>query len=287
MMFGLSTNQSEIEKILLKGSSLGINKIDTSPSYINGNSDKLLSKSLKNINVHNFKIYSKVGRSYRNDLPKNKLYLNKYHIEQAIEQIKQNFSDYEIDVIQIHVNDNYENMLVATKLLCDFIKNKKLFRSIGFCNSDDKLINKILKALSLDQKSISCQRRYCLGIIDSYRSLDIDYIAYGILNSGSIITESSSSRIKIASDKSDILQRHNFIKRKKLNKISLFCRVFNVKIEDFAILDTYLAGFTSFILGPTKLAHIESIERLMDKSYFFKVKECINQFKKEMNIIKN
>ena len=46
-MFGLRTNQSEIEKILLKASSLGINKIDTSPSYINGNSDKLLSRTLK------------------------------------------------------------------------------------------------------------------------------------------------------------------------------------------------------------------------------------------------
>lgn len=277
-MFGLRTNQNEIEKILLKASSLGINKIDTSPSYINGNSDKLLSLALRNIPVDNFKIYSKVGRAYRYDLPKNQIYLDKYHVEDAIEKIKKNFSDYEIDTIQIHVNDDYKNMLLTTNLLNDFI-NKKIFRKLGFCNTDDRIINKILSALSIDQKSISCQRRYCLGIIDSHRNLEIDYIAYGILNSGSIISQQSLSRIKVASDKLQILERHNLLEKNKLDKILSLCKDFNIRIEDFSILDTYLAGFSSFILGPTKLVHIESIERLMEESYFFKVQECIDQFK--------
>ena len=284
MMFGLRTNQNEIEKILLKASSLGINKIDTSPSYINGNSDKLLLRALKNIPINDFKIYSKVGRSYRNELPKNQFYLNKYHIENAIEKIKQNFSDYEIEIIQIHVNDNYKNMLIATKLLAEFVK-KNFFKKIGFCNTEDKIINKILSELSFNQKTISCQRRYCLGIIDSERNLGIDYIAYGILNSGSIISQKNSSRIKKSSDKLEILERHNFILKNKLSKISLLCKEYNIRIEDFSILDTFLASFSSFILGPTKLAHIESIERLMEKSYFLKVRECINQFKKEIKLI--
>ena len=278
MMFGLRTNQSEIEKILLKASSLGINKIDTSPSYINGNSDKLLSRTLKKIPFNNFKIYSKVGRAYRYELPKNKFYLDRYHIENAIEKIKQNFADFEIDTIQIHVNDDYEKMLLTTNLLNDFI-NKKIFRKLGFCNTEDRVINKISRELSLDQKSISCQRRYCLGIIDSHRNLEIDYIAYGLLNSGSIISQKSLSRIKVATDKLQILERHNLIEKNNLNKISSLCKDFNIKIEDFSILDAYFAGFSNFILGPTKLAHIESIERLMEGSYFFKVQECINQFR--------
>ena len=58
-MFGLRTNQSEIEKILLKASSLGINKIDTSPHTL---MEILINYYLrtKKIPFNNFKIYSKV-----------------------------------------------------------------------------------------------------------------------------------------------------------------------------------------------------------------------------------
>ena len=61
------------------------------------------------------------------------------------------------------MNDDYKNMLLTTNLLNDFI-NKK-YSEVGFCNTDDRIINKIISTLSIDQKSISCQRRYCLGII--------------------------------------------------------------------------------------------------------------------------
>ena len=201
MMYGLRCEKNELSNILSKAYELGLTNIDTSPSYINGKSDQILINSSNNIIKNNFKIHSKIGRAFKKNLSKNNTYLSKEDINSALDHIYFKFNNFKIGSIQIHL-DSTDNEMISALLILKNELDKNNIEKIGVCNLSDERINDLIKKTNISYSEITCQRRFCLGIIDSNRDLKIEYIGYGIKNSGSILTNKwlSKSRMKIAKD---------------------------------------------------------------------------------------
>ena len=273
MMNGLRCNYSEFSNILAKSYELGIKHIDTSPSYIGGEADNIVSKSIRNSKNKEFIINTKIGRAYKKGLDKNQTYLEKKDIKECLSIIYKKFDQIKIGSIQIHINCEKKIMEEAILYLLNEISNKQI-KGIGFCNINDSRILDLISNKSISLNEVSCQRRFCLGIINSNMTLPIKYVAYGLLNAGSILNQVklSESRIVKAKDSEEISKRDLFIKSAyKYKVIKENCKKYDVSIKDFALALPQLLNFENFIIGPTKLVHLNSIEKLQNKEYWERI----------------
>lgn len=182
--------------------------------------------------------------------------------------------------IQIHLDTNDNEMISALFILKTEL-DKGNIDKIGVCNLSDERINSLIKKTNIPYSKITCQRRFCLGIIDSDRKLKIDYIGYGIKNSGSILKNKwhSKSRMKISKDANEIKRRHSLIEKTILTgEIIKECKNFKINIIDFSIASSQLSGLTKTMISPSKVKHLDSIERLMEKDYWLKNVEFFKYF---------
>ncbi len=271
MMNGLRCNYSEFSNILAKSYELGIKQIDTSPSYIGGEADNIISKSIRKSKNKEFIINTKIGRAYKRGLDKKKAYLDKNDIKECLSIIYKKFDQINIGSIQLHINCEKKIMEEAIICLINEISKKQIQR-IGFCNINDSRILELISNKSISLNEVSCQRRFCLGIINSSMTLPIKYIAYGLLNAGSILNELKGSRILQAKDSEEILKRDLFIKSAhKYKVINENCKKYDVSIKDFALALPQLLNYENYIIGPTKLVHLNAIEKLQNKEYWERI----------------
>ena len=56
----------------------------------------------------------------------------------------------------------------------------------------------------------------------------------------------------------------------------LECKNFKINIIDFSIASSQLSGLTKTMISPSKVKHLDSIERLMEKDYWQKMLSFLN-----------
>src|ERR1700692_3050969 len=138
------TGADELVKMALDG---GINFFDTADNYTEGESEKILGQSLKNLNIARkdvviaTKVYSRVGRG-RNDIG-----ASRGHIMDGVEASLRRVQTDHIDLYQIHGNDPVTPLEETIRALDPLVQQGKV-RYIGCHNSQPW---KIAKALGISE----------------------------------------------------------------------------------------------------------------------------------------
>jgi aryl-alcohol dehydrogenase-like predicted oxidoreductase len=134
----------ELVKTAIEG---GINFLDTADNYTEGESEKILGQSLKNLNIARqqvviaTKVYSRVGPG-RNDVG-----ASRGHIMDGVEGSLRRLQTDHIDLYQIHGNDSVTPLEETLRALDTLVQQGKV-RYIGCSNWQAW---KIAKALGISQ----------------------------------------------------------------------------------------------------------------------------------------
>ena len=158
--FGVYLNQNETTNLIEFGYDNGINFIDTSPIYGQGNSEELIKNAIKN-KRSNFVLATKIGlkkiKNQKGNFGVEILPLTKKNIfESAESSLKSLGSDY-IDLFQLHTFDEKTPLEVTVEALKKLHKEGKI-RAAGFGNyekiEDISSIIKLSKENSLPLASM-------------------------------------------------------------------------------------------------------------------------------------
>src|SRR6202522_2383069 len=144
----LSTvGQSGADELVKTAIDGGINFFDTADNYTEGESERILGQSLKNLNITRkdvviaTKVYSRVGPG-RNDIG-----ASRGHIMDAVEASLRRLQTDHIDLYQIHGNDSVTPVEETLRALDTLVNHGKV-RYIGVSNW---LAWKIAKALGISE----------------------------------------------------------------------------------------------------------------------------------------
>jgi aryl-alcohol dehydrogenase-like predicted oxidoreductase len=142
-----STGQADADEIVKTSIEKGINFFDTSDNYQEGQSEKILGQSLKNLNIARkdvviaTKVYSRVGPG-RNDVG-----ASRGHIMDAVEASLRRLQTDHIDLYQIHCEDSVTPVEETLRALDTLVQQGKV-RYIGCSNWQAW---KIAKALGISE----------------------------------------------------------------------------------------------------------------------------------------
>lgn len=85
--------------------------------------------------------------------------------------------------------------------------------------------------------------------------------------------------MRIARDAIEIKKRHSIIEKVILTeKIIEECKNFKIHIADFSIASAQLSGLSKIIISPSKVTHLNAVERLIEKDYWLKNVEFFKLF---------
>jgi aryl-alcohol dehydrogenase-like predicted oxidoreductase len=142
-----SVGQAEADELVKTSIDGGINFFDTADNYTEGESEKILGQSLKNLNIARqdvviaTKVYSRVGPG-RNDIG-----ASRGHIMDAVEASLRRLQTDHIDLYQIHANDSVTPLEETLRALDTLVQQGKV-RYIGCSNWQAW---KIAKALGISE----------------------------------------------------------------------------------------------------------------------------------------
>jgi aryl-alcohol dehydrogenase-like predicted oxidoreductase len=128
-----SVGQAEADELIKTSIDGGINFFDTADNYTEGESEKILGQSLKNLNIARkdvviaTKVYSRVGRG-RNDIG-----ASRGHIMDGVEASLRRLQTDHIDLYQIHGNDSVTPVEETLRALDTLVQQGKV-RYIGCSN---------------------------------------------------------------------------------------------------------------------------------------------------------
>ena len=142
-----AVDQAEADRLVKTSIDAGINFFDTADNYTEGESEKILGQSLKNLNIAReevviaTKVYSRVGPG-RNDIG-----ASRGHIMDAVEASLRRLQTDHIDLYQIHGNDSVTPVEETLRALDALVQQGKV-RYIGCSNWQAW---KIAKALGISE----------------------------------------------------------------------------------------------------------------------------------------
>src|SRR5580658_2807467 len=142
-----ATGQAEADELVKASIDSGINFFDTADVYTQGESEKILGQSLKNLNIARHqvviatKVYSRVGPG-RNDIG-----ASRGHIMDGVEASLRRLQTDHIDLYQIHGNDSVTPVEETLRALDTLVEQGKV-RYIGCSNWQAW---KIAKALGISE----------------------------------------------------------------------------------------------------------------------------------------
>jgi len=153
--FGAYLNQNETTNLIEFGYDNGINFIDTSPIYGQGNSEKFIKNAIKN-KRNNFILATKVGlkkkKNEKGNFGVEVLPLTKSNIFKSAESSLRSLGSDYIDLFQLHAFDEKTPLEVTIEALKKLHKEGKI-RAVGFGNyekiQDISSIIKLSKEISL------------------------------------------------------------------------------------------------------------------------------------------
>jgi aryl-alcohol dehydrogenase-like predicted oxidoreductase len=128
-----AVDQAEADRLVRTAIDAGINFFDTADNYTEGESEKILGQSLKNLSIARkdvviaTKVYSRVGPG-RNDVG-----ASRGHIMDAVEASLRRLQTDHIDLYQIHAND-YVTPLEETIRALDTVVQQGKVRYVGCSN---------------------------------------------------------------------------------------------------------------------------------------------------------
>src|SRR6266446_4145683 len=142
-----AVGQAEADELVKTSIDGGINFFDTADNYTEGESEKILGQSLKNLNIARqdvviaTKVYSRVGPG-RNDIG-----ASRGHIMDGVEASLRRLQTDHIDLYQIHLNDSVTPVEETIRALDTLVQHGKV-RYIGCSNWQAW---KIAKALGISE----------------------------------------------------------------------------------------------------------------------------------------
>ena len=161
-----AVGQTEADELIKTSIDSGINFFDTADVYTEGESEKILGQSLKNLNIARqhvviaTKVYGRVGPG-RNDIG-----ASRGHIMDGVEASLRRLQTDHIDLYQIHGNDSVTPVEETLRALDTLVQQGKV-RYIGCSNWQAW---KIAKALGISRVQEPGAIRYAAGLLLDRRS---------------------------------------------------------------------------------------------------------------------
>lgn len=285
--FGEKTNFKASEKIITSLYKKGINLIDSSVNYSDGNCEKLIGKILKKRNLRNkffiaSKVYFSIDKNYKTGL-------NKKNLDFSIRNILKNYQTDYIDCIQCHRYDpkvnlhelveNFENQIIKGNIIYWGTTNwpySKIIEVKKICKFKDRFIFNQLPLNILYNKN--------KDFLKNLRKKKFLNIVYGILSKG-LITD-------------NFIQKRNFknlsenpnYKTSNINLIKElygFCKKNKISLEEFSYSFIINQRFVDIILiGISSENYLKNLDfkKIFDKRLLGK---CLKEMKKKNETIKN
>ena len=153
--FGEKLDRRESQKLIIKFHQEGVNFIDSSVNYVDGNCEKLIGEILKkNYLRKNFFIASKVFFSVNKKIKDG---LSKNNIKYSLDQIKKNYQTDFIDCLQCHRYDPNINLHELVDIFEELIKKGEI-RFWGSTNWPEDKIIKVQKICRMKKKFLFNQQ---------------------------------------------------------------------------------------------------------------------------------
>lgn len=281
--YGEKLDFQSSEKILLKLFEKGINLVDSSINYQNGNVEKIIGKIIRKHNLRNkLFITSKVFFSIKKNIKNG---LNKKNIDFSINNILKNYKTDFIDCILCHRYDPEVDTDKLIELFESKIKKGKI-NYWGITNWPYDKILEIKKKISLKDRFIFNQlpiNFFYKKNIDLFKKTHKNFfnIGYGILSKGLItnnfILKKNSKKLK---NNINFLNDNIIV----LKKIFIFCKKNNISLEEFCysfiinqkFIDIILLGISS-----NKYLNNLNFNKIFNRQIFDK---CLTEMKKNERI---
>jgi aryl-alcohol dehydrogenase-like predicted oxidoreductase len=245
--YGEKLDFQSSEKIILKLYEKGINLVNSSINYQNGNTEKIVGKILKKNKLRNkFFIQSKIFFSIKKNIRSG---LNKKNIHFSVDKILKNYKTDFIDCILCHRYDPEVNIHELIELFENLIRNGKI-NYWGITNWPYDKILEIQKKATFKNKFIFNEQPvnfFYKNNIDLFKKTQTNFfnIAYGLLSKGLI-----TNNFIIKKRTKKLKNNTNFT----INNINLleilffYCKKNNISLEEFCYSFIIHKKFVDIIL---------------------------------------
>ena len=231
--FGEKLDPRESRKIILNFFEQGINFIDSSVNYADGDCEKIIGNTLKNNNLRkSFFIASKVFFSVNKKINDG---LSRKNIKFSIDKIKQNYQTDYIDCVQCHRYDPNQNLHELVEIFESYINNGDI-RYWGTTNWPYDKINKIIKICKMKNRFIFNQMPINIFYKKNKKSLlllkkkNFINIIYGVLAKG-LLTNNFIMKKKTFKNNENI--NYNKENITLIKKLFIVCKKYDYSLEEF------------------------------------------------------
>jgi len=231
--FGEKLDPRESRKIILNFFEQGINFIDSSVNYADGDCEKIIGNILKNNNLRkSFFIASKVFFSVNKKINDG---LSRKNIKFSIDKIKQNYQTDYIDCVQCHRYDPNQNLHELVEIFESYINNGDI-RYWGTTNWPYDKINKIIKICKMKNRFIFNQMPINIFYKKNKKSLlllkkkNFINIIYGVLAKG-LLTNNFIMKKKTFKNNENI--NYNKENITLIKKLFIVCKKYDYSLEEF------------------------------------------------------
>ncbi len=231
--FGEKIDRRNSQKIILNFFDQGVNFIDSSVNYANGNCEKVIGDILKKNNLRSsFFIASKIFFSTNKNIKDG---LNLKNIKFSMQEIRKNYKTDFIDCIQCHRFDPNQSLYELVDVFEDYIKRGEI-RYWGVTNWPNDKIKKVQQICKMKKNFVFNQLPLNIFYKKNIKSLlmlkknKFRNIVYGVLSKGIL-----SNNFVLNKKTSGIKKNINYTQKNVLKIKNLFniCKKFDYTLEEF------------------------------------------------------
>jgi aryl-alcohol dehydrogenase-like predicted oxidoreductase len=297
-IFGYSCDERSAGEIMENAFSMGIRSIDTSSSYSNGLSEKIIGNWISaNSNRDKWFISTKIGMLTGQSSAG---LGEKRNITNTIHQSQDNLQTDYLNVLFLHNPDLTTKPEETISALVELYENK-VIRAIGFSNVDKPQITKYIDTLiknAIYEIPIYVQNEFNWSrnnpnfwptLFEDIKKLQLFSVAYGILNQG-ILAQTFANYRKLQSQDENkrankSLKIEDFLSNEKLEEclevLDLELKVLGSNLFEFALHFSLINSDYSIwgvrnIDQLAQLSRPESVE--LNNSDFFRLMRIVNSY---------
>ena len=286
--FGEKIDARKSQKIILHFFDQGINFIDSSVNYANGDCEKIIGNTLKKNKLRkSFFIASKVFFSVNKKIKDG---LSKKNIKFSIERIKKNYKTDFIDCVQCHRFDQNTNLHELVDTFEYYIKKGDI-RYWGTTNWPyDKIIElskicKMKKHFIFNQLPLNIFYKKNIKSLSLLKKRKFINIVYGVLSKGLLSNNFILNKKTFKTNENINFKKKNTLKIKKIFDV---CKKYDYSLEEFMYSLINSQKYVDVILcGISSLKHFENLnfEKVLNQKLFKNYLYEIKQNEKIKNIL--